>query len=239
MTIPTIDTHEFTRRGDAAGGTQPLAGLERLGSMLSSTAGALDWRLSGRSELGPDGSRSAFLRLELEGAVRMRCVRCLEPVELPLKVGRDYRLVATEAQAEREDAEEEAFDVLVSARRFDLSGLVEDEAIMALPAAPAHDACDAPGYGAAPGGAAEDAADGGAGIVPGADRPFAALAALRDATAASGRAPRSADVPAPDADPGGRRAPGAGPAETPDEQGPQGAPAGAGGPSRPARRGRR
>lgn len=215
MTLPTIDTHEFTRRGDTARGTQPLTGLERLGSMLTSTAGALDWRLSGRSELGADGSRSAFLRLELEGAVSMRCVRCLEPVELPLEVARDYRLVATEAQAEREDAEEEAFDLLVSARRFDLAGLVEDEAIMALPAAPRHAACDAPGYGAAPAGAVQDATDGGTGAAPAADRPFAALAALRDATPASEQAPRSADEAAPGAEPS------------------------EGGPSRPARRGRR
>ena len=233
MTIPTIDTHEFTRRGDAARGTQPLVGLERLGSMLTSTAGALDWRLSGRSELGPDGSRSALLRLELDGAVSMRCVRCLEPVELPLKVARDYRLVATETQAEREDVEEDTVDLLVSARRFDLAGLVEDEAIMALPAAPRHDACDPPGYGAAPAGAAPDAIDGGAGAAPGEGGAFAALAALRDAAAACGRAPRSAAGRA------GRGAAAPGPADAPDERGPQDAPADGGGPSRPARRGRR
>jgi uncharacterized protein len=197
MPIPTIDTHEFTRRGDVADGEEPLAALARLASMLSADRGALGWRLAGRSELGPDGSRSAFLRLAIDGTVRMRCVRCLEPVDVPLRAVRDYRLVATEAQAQREDPDEEDVDLLVSSRRFDLGGLIEDEAIMALPPAPRHDDCRAPGYGVPP---AEVAASG-----VGATRadharaernPFARLAALRGQdvpeTPATAEAPASA-----------------------------------------------
>jgi uncharacterized protein len=149
MTVPTIDTHEFTRRGDSAAGREPVAALERLASMLLAPDGTLDWRLGGRSELGADGARKAFLHLGVAGTVRMRCVRCLEPIEVALEVGRDYRLVATEEQAEREDADEESVDVLVASRRFDLGALVEDEAIMALPAAPRHADCTAPAAAAA------------------------------------------------------------------------------------------
>lgn len=204
MTLPSLDTHEFTRRADVAGGAVPLAGLDRLGSMLSDTDGMLAWQLSGRSELGPDGSRSAFLRLGLDGRVRMRCVRCLEPVEFALRVDRDYRLAATEQQAEREDADEDAFDVLVSSRRFDLAALVEDEAIMALPAAPRHEGCSAPGRRSG-----ADAADGHgaaarAGTVPEPRSPFAALAALRRAGGVGG--PGSGED-----DPKAKRAGGAGP----------------------------
>ena len=208
MAIPTIDTHEFTRRGDAAAGTAPLRELERLGSMLASTEGALAWRLSGRSELGPDGSRSATLHLALDGTVRMRCVRCLEPVALPLRVERDYRLVASEEQAEREDADEDEFDLLVSSRRFDLAGLVEDEAIMALAPAPRHDRCSAPGYRAAPAAAGEGAAAPEAADLSPARHPFAALAALRG-PAGGGGAPAAPDAPDPDPapDPGDGAAP--------------------------------
>ncbi|MFN9775909.1 MAG: YceD family protein [Burkholderiales bacterium] len=188
MTLPTIDTHEFTRRGDTADGEVPLAGLERLGSLLTSVDGALAWRLAGRSELGADGSRSPLLHLGLRAAVAMRCVRCLEPVAVPLEVERDYRLVATEAQAEREDADEDDVDLLVSSRRFDLASLVEDEAIMALPPAPRHDDCTAPRVEDAPAdhraapaegeGQVEGQGEGGD-AAPERRNPFAALAALK------------------------------------------------------------
>jgi uncharacterized protein len=218
MTLPTIDTHEFTRRGDVADGSVPLASFERLASMLTSTEGALAWRLSGRSELGPDGSRSPFLRLGLDGTVRMRCVRCLEPVEVPLQVLRDYRLVATEAQAEREDADEDDVDLLVSSRRFDLAALVEDEAIMALPAAPRHDDCAAPAVRgpATQAGTGEPGDDGGEGARDAPRSPFAALAALRGgatgpggAESGGGRAgeggeARDADAPDDEGGPGGQ-----------------------------------
>ncbi|RPH42730.1 MAG: DUF177 domain-containing protein [Burkholderiales bacterium] len=174
MTVPTIDTHEFTRRGDVVEGRVPLSELERLGSLLIAHDGMLAWALSGHSEVGADGSRRAHLHLGLSATTAMRCVRCLERIDVPLDVERDYRLVATEAQAEQEDVDEDEVDLLVGARRFDLAGLIEDEAIMALPPAPRHADCRAP----AP---VPDAAE----TVepteppPPARNPFAALAALR------------------------------------------------------------
>ncbi|MEN9316716.1 MAG: hypothetical protein RJA99_767 [Pseudomonadota bacterium] len=181
MPVPPIDTHEFTRRGDVAEGRVPVAGCDRLVSLLASDEGGLDWRLSGRSEMGTDGSRRAFLRLDLSGALVARCVRCLEPVGIALAVERDYRLVATEAQAEAEDADEDEVDLLVASRRFDLGGLIEDEAIMALPPAPRHDDCRAPAVADAP---VEGIAATPAESAPERRNPFAALAALRAPEAA-------------------------------------------------------
>jgi len=173
MTAPTIDTQDFCRRADTASGSLPLAGMPRLAAMLVSDDGALAWRLAGRSDLRPDGSRQSFLRLEADGRLQMRCVRCLEPITVALEVARDYRMAATEAQAELEDAEEDEFDVLVSSRQLRLDELIEDEAIMALPPAPRHDDCTAP---AASGSPAD--ADGEAGEA-GPANPFASLASLR------------------------------------------------------------
>jgi uncharacterized protein len=175
MTVPTIDTHEFTRRGDVAEGRVPLAELERLGSLLVADDGALAWRLAGDSELGADGSRSAHLHLALSATLAMRCVRCLERIDIPLDVERDYRLVATEAQAEQEDVDEDEVDLLVGARRFDLAGLVEDEAIMALPPAPRHEGCSAPAAAAVDLGSVQSEV-----AAPAPRNPFAALGALRD-----------------------------------------------------------
>jgi uncharacterized protein len=140
-----IDTHAFTRRADRLAGRQPVAGLERLASLLAGPEGELDWSLVGRSELGADGSRRSFLRLECSGGLVMRCVRCLEPMPVALELARDYRLVGSEEEAEREDLDEEAVDLLVGSRRFDLASLLEDEAILSLPAAPRHDQCSPPG----------------------------------------------------------------------------------------------
>lgn len=175
MTLPTIDTHEFARRGDTASGRLPLVVLVRLSSMLISTDGALDWRLSGRSDLAPDGSRQAYLSLAVAGGVAMRCVRCLESVAVELGVERDYRMVASEAQAEREDVDEDDHDLLVSSRHLDLEALIEDEAIMALPLAPRHEDCSAPETPPEPESPAEE------------PTPFAALAGLRERGGPGGR----------------------------------------------------
>jgi uncharacterized protein len=197
MTIPTIDTHEFTRRGDVAEGRVPLAELERLGALLVADEGVLAWRLAGGSELGADGSRRAHLHLVLSATLAMRCVRCLDRIDVPLGVERDYRLVATEAQAELEDVDEDEVDLLVGARRFDLAGLVEDEAIMALPPAPRHDHCSAPAAAIDGGPEQPDEA------VTAPRNPFAALGALRgEATQPPGD---PSDGPAPTAPSGPRR----------------------------------
>ncbi|MCX7231216.1 MAG: YceD family protein [Burkholderiales bacterium] len=201
MTVPTIDTHEFTRRGDVAEGRVPLAELERLGSLLVADDGELVWRLAGDSELGADGSRRAHLHLALSATLAMRCVRCLERIDIPLDVERDYRLVATEAQAEQEDVDEDEVDLLVGARRFDLAGLVEDEAIMALPPAPRHDGCSAPAAAAVDVDSVQSEA-----AAPSPRNPFAALGALRDGAEQRGgdASADPSDEPAP-ADPAAPR----------------------------------
>jgi len=169
-----LDTHDFTRRADRLAGRQPVAGLARLASLLAAPDGELAWSLTGRSELGSDGSRRAFLRLDCDGSLVMRCVRCLEPMPVALGLARDYRLVGSEEEAERQDLDEEAVDLLVGSRRFDLAGLLEDEAILSLPPAPRHRECRMPGPAELPDlPAPEPAADG-------RPNPFGALRGLRD-----------------------------------------------------------
>jgi uncharacterized protein len=144
MKTLTIDTAEFTRRGDAAGGEMPLGRLRRLASLLADETGTLGWKLAGRVHVTPEASRRPLLALTLEGAVTMQCVRCLEPLRVPVSVGREFRLVVSESQAEREDLDDEQYDLIVGDRQFDVAALIEDEAIMALPLAPTHPDCQAP-----------------------------------------------------------------------------------------------
>ena len=113
--------------------------------------------------------------------VRLRCVRCLEPVAVSLHEDRRYRLVGSEQQALAQDPEDDEFDLLAITPRLEAIELLEDELIMALPLAPRHDECRAPGPGAgSPAGraAAEGAAPDGE---PERPNPFAVLARLRRA----------------------------------------------------------
>jgi uncharacterized protein len=146
----TIDTAEFTRRGDAAEGDLPVARLGRLASLLARPDGSVHWTLAGEVRQLPDGGRRPFLALTARAEVTMQCVRCLEPITVPVEVGREFRLAVSESQAEREDMQDEQYDVLVGDRLFDIAGLVEDEAIMALPLAPAHADCQPPAPAAGP-----------------------------------------------------------------------------------------
>jgi uncharacterized protein len=144
MAIPVLDTHEFTRRGDSAAGTAPVAELPRLADAVLDPQAVLRWQVVGRSEVGVQGHRTGFLRLRIDGELPQRCVRCLEQVRVRVAIDRAFRLVGSEAQAEREDPDDDTCDVLVGSRHFDLGALVEDEAIMALPVAPRHDTCSMP-----------------------------------------------------------------------------------------------
>jgi uncharacterized protein len=198
MTVPTIDTHEFTRRSDVAQGREPLGALERLGSLLAARDGVIDWRLSGRSDTGADGSPRVLLHLALSLTAAMRCVRCLERLDVSLAIERDYRLVATEAQAEQEDVDDDDVDLLVGGRRFDLAGLIEDEAIMALPPAPRHDGCSVPSV------TGDAAANTEAEPAPPSRHPFASLGLLRGLASGQAFDAPSGPVDEPGAPPPGR-----------------------------------
>ncbi|MGD9945144.1 MAG: DUF177 domain-containing protein [Burkholderiaceae bacterium] len=164
-----IDTFEMARTGAARDGEQPVAELPRLASLLHDTGGRLSWALRAWREPRPEGSSDDFMQLSLEGALSVACVRCLGPLPVPLSIERSYRLVASEADAERLDLDDAQFDVIAGSRRFDLAELIEDEAIMALPQVPRHESCEMP-----LGAAADDAEP-----EPQRPNPFAVLQRLR------------------------------------------------------------
>ena len=167
----TIDTFELARAGAGLSGEIELAAMSRLGSMLADVEGSVAWRLKGWRAARPQGGADDCMALSIAAALRLPCVRCTGPVPVELAVERAYRLVRSEAEAERLDLDDPQYDVLAGDRRFDLEGLVEDEAIMALPLAPRHERCDLPGQGAVD---VEPAAEA---RRPG---PLAALAKLRN-----------------------------------------------------------
>ncbi len=86
------------------------------------------------------GTDEIWLHLQAQIALNLSCQRCLEAVLTPLTVAQDYRFVADEATAEREDDASEE-DVLALTTDFDLLALLEDELLMALPISPRHATC--------------------------------------------------------------------------------------------------
>jgi len=170
----TIDTSELARAGSELHGEYSLARLQRLGSLLADCDGSLAWRLRGWRERAVDGVVQDFMALSIAATVRMACVRCNAPVAVELSAERGYRLVRSEAEAERLDLDDQQYDVLAGGRHFDLAALVEDEAMMALPAIPRHERCELPAAAATASGAA----------TPGAEderaHPFAALERLKN-----------------------------------------------------------
>jgi uncharacterized protein len=132
-----IDGLAFARNAAVLGGRLALESLPRL-AQSGCSASVLDFVLSGEiNERGKPG-----LRLKVDGNVRLQCQRCLGDLDLPLHLEAQLEFAASEAE---------------------ITALVEDEVLLALPMVPKHEHCSA---------AAESGADAG-------HRAFQALAALK------------------------------------------------------------
>ncbi len=87
---------------------------------------------------------------ELEGVVVLTCQRCMRPFEWQLQEQFQVALVRTEADLEQEPANYEA--IVADPAHVDLLTLTEDQALLALPLVPKHEAddCDVAEAPAAP-----------------------------------------------------------------------------------------
>jgi uncharacterized protein len=160
---PMRGAHERLRsQGDVA-----LARCAGLADMLVGREGALHYEADGFVD--PRGRPG--LHLHVGGQLRLRCQRCLEPLDFVLDSGRDIVLVEGANEFEQDEDEDDACDFIPLTARLDLWSLAEEEAILSLPLAPHHEEglCSP----AAAAGSEAPAAD---------QRPsaFAALAKLKD-----------------------------------------------------------
>jgi uncharacterized protein len=161
------------RDGETLLGAWPLADLPRLTESLF-VPPAADERVGWQarfSQVQPVGSPpQLWLELEAHAHVTLQCQRCLQALQEPLALERRFRFVASEAEAERLDAESDDNDHLVLEPRLNLRALVEDELILELPLVPRHEGdCPEPLPQAAVPADEPEARP----------NPFAALAALR------------------------------------------------------------
>jgi uncharacterized protein len=143
-----LDVRAFAQEAAHLNGDLLLLKCERLAQDLSRLEAdfpskVLHWQAQGESVPVAGGAGQSWLHLEIKANVPMQCQRCLQGMEESVQVQRSFRFVRDEleANAQDDDAEE---DLLVASKQFDLLELIEDELILALPYAPAHEVCPVP-----------------------------------------------------------------------------------------------
>lgn len=153
-----IDSAAFAREGGQLEGEVDLASLRRLDDVLAERTGTLHYAVTGVTV-----DRELYLDLAVRGVLRLRCQRCLEPMEFPIDLNSRFLLVEAGQDWPDDEIEEVRFDAIEADKAMDLWALVEDDVLLALPIAPRHENCAqlaaAPKHGAA--------------------LPFAALAGLK------------------------------------------------------------
>lgn len=139
-----IDTFALARAGAQSQGDVSLSRFERLLEGLPEQAegSRVAWTISGES----DSSERMFLRLRVQGVVKMTCQRCMGPLDHAVQVDSRLEIVQSESDlADENDADaaldDDAPDQIVGSHRFDILELIEDELIMAVPYVPRHDVC--------------------------------------------------------------------------------------------------
>lgn len=162
--MPPIDVFSLARTGAVREGELPLSALPRLAAGLLHAEGMLAWRAEGFI----DASRRPALRLRLQGDLVLRCDRCDGELHHRIDDERVFYFVESEAELTAIEVDEAPEEALLGSTRFDLTALVEDEAILQLPLSPRHLDCrPAPLVEAAR-------------LAQGRPKPFAGLQALKE-----------------------------------------------------------
>ncbi|MFT3960118.1 YceD family protein [Propionivibrio sp.] len=138
-----IDSLAFAREGGSLQGELPVASLARVLDMLTDPAGDLSYRVQGR--MGPRNRPQ--LVLEVDGVLSVRCQRCLEGIDSPVRIRSLLELVKDEEELTQEEIEDDSKDFLTAQKELDVVALIEDEIILDLPAAPRHESCALPQAG--------------------------------------------------------------------------------------------
>ena len=135
-----IDSLVFAREGRSLQGELPVSSLTRILDVLADQAGELRYRVQG--QMGP--RRRPQLLLEVDGRLSLRCQRCLEGIDYPVRVRSVLELISNEEDLTQEEIEDDSKDFLPAEKTLDVVALIEDELILELPTAPRHESCALP-----------------------------------------------------------------------------------------------
>ena len=170
-----MNMQAFAKEGEPLVAITPLQKFERLAAELRELEpdSTVSWQADAELRSGSGSEEDIWLHLQAKTAVTLTCQRCMAAMQAPLDVDQWYRFVATEEIAMAEDDESEE-DLLVMEPQFDLTAVLEDELLMALPLVPMHEQCPvAPKLSAG-----NDEVDA---VEEEKPKPFAVLAQIKDA----------------------------------------------------------
>jgi len=155
------DPFGFARAAGQYSGQAAVASLVRLQDRLAGDVGTVSFAVRG----GHDQHDRPLLELEIAGSLRLRCDRCLAPLDYPLALHSRVLLVHP-GELRQDDDDPEAPEWIEAGPELDLLELVEDEILLGLPLSVRH--------------GPENCSSGKSGIdrAGAADSPFAGLASM-------------------------------------------------------------
>ena len=136
---PFINSLDFAGNGRKISGEVRIADLPRMLDMLENPQGILSYTVRG----GVDKQGTHFLDVSLVGQCRLRCQRCLNGMDYPMRL--DTRLLLRDqASLDALDdmaagGDEEEFDSILADKHMDVLDLLEEEVLLSLPIAPKHE----------------------------------------------------------------------------------------------------
>lgn len=132
--IPQLDVAQLARDRGTWHGTIAVGAFERLGQVLFEEAdpgGAASPSVSAALNFALDDEGRPWVRGTCQVVAPIRCRRCAETVVVEVESQLDYRIVATDAQAE---ALMPSYDLVVSNdARLALTALLEDDILLSIP----------------------------------------------------------------------------------------------------------
>lgn len=140
---PFIDSLDFASNGRQISGEVPIAELPRLLDVLENPHGILSYTVRG----GLDRQDSPLLHVSVVGFCRLRCQRCLNGLDYPIRLDtrlllRDQASLDAEGHITGHPDEEEESDSILADVRLDVLDLLEEEILLSLPIAPKHESGD-------------------------------------------------------------------------------------------------
>jgi uncharacterized protein len=132
-----IDTRRFCERREELSAALGPADLPRLDDEAIEAFDPIDVKVG--ALMSPRGLQG--LSVDLNGAVSLTCQRCLKPFVVEIRRRALFELVDS-AGALDAGEEDDEWDRILHAERFDLLHLVEDELLLALPYSARHEACN-------------------------------------------------------------------------------------------------
>ena len=128
-----LDLFAAAEAGRIIRGRVQLASLERVLPLTASGTGELDVVL----ELGRDQEGTRYLAGSIKGVLALQCQRCLDPMEYPLNVR--FRLGLVQNPDDVQYLADRYEPLIVTPEPAQITEVISDEVLLALPIAPLHE----------------------------------------------------------------------------------------------------